>query len=44
MQSMSEFPDITKAADFQWKNDYVSRTPVLCHVIYKLFGLSLGKV
>ena len=44
MQSMSEFPGITKVADFQWENDDVSRTQGLRRVIYKLFGLSLGKV
>ena len=44
MQSVSEFVDITKVADFQRKNADVSRTQELCHVIYVCFGSSLGNV
>ena len=44
MQSIPVFPDITKIADFWWKNADVSRTQVVCHVIYVLFGSSLGEV
>ena len=44
MQSISVFPDIVKFADFWWKNVDVSRTQVVCHVIYVFFGSSLGKV
>ena len=38
------FPDITKVADFQWKNDDVSRTQEGCYVIDMFFGSSFGKV
>ena len=44
MQSISLFLDIAKCANFQWKNTNVSKTQVVCHVIYILFGSSLGKV
>ena len=44
MQSISVFLDIAKFADFQRKNDDVSRTHGLCQVIHRLFGSSLGKV
>ena len=44
MQYIYVFLDITKIADFQWKNADVSRTQGVCHVIYIFFGLSLGKV
>ena len=37
-------PDITKVADFQWKNDDVSRTQEVCYVIDMFFGSSSGKV
>ena len=37
MQSISIFLDITKVADFCWKNADVSRTQKVCHVIYRLF-------
>ena len=30
---MSVFLDITKVADFQWKNADVSRTQEACHII-----------
>ena len=40
---ISVFLDITKVVDFQWKNVDVSRTQEVCHVIYILFGSSLGK-
>ena len=43
MQSISVFLDITKFADFWWKNADVSRSQV-CHVIHIFFGSSLGKV
>ena len=43
-QSIPVFPDIIKIADFRWKNADVSRTQVVFHVIYVLFGSSLGKV
>ena len=38
------FPDIAKFADFRRKNNDVSRTQRLCHVIHIFFGSSLGKV
>ena len=44
MQPMSVFLDITKVANFQWKNADVSRTQDVCHMIYMVFGSSLGKV
>ena len=44
MQSISVFLDITKVADFRWKNADDSRTQGVCHVIYIFFGSSLGKV
>ena len=44
MQSISVFFDITKIADFWWKNADVSRTQGVCHVIYIFLGSSLGKV
>ena len=44
MQSISVFLDVTKFANFCWKNADVSRTQSVCHVIYMLFGSSLGKV
>ena len=44
VQSMSVFLDITKFADFRWKNADVSRTQGVCHVIHIFFGSSLGKV
>ena len=44
MQYISVFLDITKIADFLVKNADVSRTPVVCNVIYIFFGSSLGKV
>ena len=37
------FPDITKTADFRWKNVDVSRIQRACHVIYVFFRSSLGK-
>ena len=43
MQSISVFLGIAKFADFRWKNT-VSRTQVVCHVIYIFFGSSLGMV
>ena len=33
MQSIFVFLDITKFADFQWKNPDVSRNQDVCHVI-----------
>ena len=44
MQSIPVFPDMTKVADFRWKNADVSRTQKVYHVIYLFFGSSLGKV
>ena len=44
MQSVPAFPDITKIADFRWKNPDVWRIQGVCHVIYVFFGSSLGKV
>ena len=39
MQSISVFIDITKVADFQWKN-----ADEVCHVIYIFFGFFSSKV
>ena len=36
--------DITKIAEFRWKNADISRTQGMCHVIYVFFESSLGKV
>ena len=44
MQSISVFLNITKFADFGWKNADVSRNQAVYHVIHTLFGFSLGKV
>ena len=44
MQSIPVFLDITKFADFQCNNADVSRTQRVCHVIYRFFGSSLGRV
>ena len=44
IKSLSLFLDIAKFADFRQKNADVSRTQGVCHVIYILFGSSLGKV
>ena len=44
MQSTSVFFDITKIADYRWKNAEVSRTQGVCHVIYMLFRCSLGSL
>ena len=44
MQSVYVFLDITKVAGFQCKNDDVSRTQGVCHVIFVFLGSSLGKV
>ena len=44
IQSLSVFLDIAKFADFAWKTTDVSRTKGECHVVYILFGSSLGKV
>ena len=38
MQSVSVFIDITKVADFSWKNADVRRTQGVCHVIHVYFG------
>ena len=40
MQSTSVFLDITKVADFRWKNADVSITQGVFHVIYIFFGYS----
>ena len=40
----SVFLDITKSADFRWKNADVSRSRDVYQVIHKFFGSSLGKV
>ena len=44
MQSINLFLDITKVADFWWKNADFSKTQRVCHVIYMFFRSSLGKV
>ena len=44
MQSTSVFLDITKVADFRWKNADVSNTYRVRHVIYVFLGFSLGMV
>ena len=44
MQSISVFFDVTKVADFSLKNADISRTQGVCHMIYIIFGSSLGKV
>ena len=44
MESISVFLDITKIANFRWKNGDVSKTQSVRHVIYISFGSSLGKV
>ena len=44
MQSISVFPDITKTADFWWKNADVSGNQGVCHVIYVFFKSFLGKI
>ena len=43
MQFISLFLDITKGADFWWRNADVNRTQGVCQVLYMLFGSSLGK-
>ena len=42
MQSIPVFPDILKIADFRWKKADLSKTQVVCHVIYVFFGSFLG--
>ena len=44
MQPISLFPEITKLADFRWKNADVSRTHEGNQVIYIFSGSSLGKI
>ena len=44
MQSISVFLCKTKIADFQRKNEDVSRVQEVFHVIYMFFGSYLGKV
>ena len=44
MQSIFEFLDITKVADFRWENADVSRSQGFSHMIYIFFGSSLVKV
>ena len=39
MESISVFLDIAKVADFRWWNADVSRTQVVCHVIYIFLDL-----
>ena len=43
MQFMSLLLDITKDADFWWRNADVNRTQGVCQVLYMFFGSSLGK-
>ena len=43
MQFISLFLDITKGADFWWRNADVNRTQGVCQVLYMFFGSSLGK-
>ena len=42
MQSV--YLDITKFADFWWKNADVNRIQEVCHMIHIFFVSSLGKV
>ena len=35
---------MTKISDFWWKNTDVSRTEVVCHMIYTFFGSFLEKI
>ena len=42
MQSIPVFLDTLKIAEIQKKNAVASRTQRVCHVIYVLFGSSLG--
>ena len=42
MQSITVFFDITKVADFRWRNADVSRAQEACHENYIFFGSSLG--
>ena len=44
MQSISLFLVITEGADFWLKNADIIITKVVCHVIHKFSGYSLGKV
>ena len=44
VQSIFLFLDITKVADFWWKNADISRSQGVCHMIYIFFGTFLGKV
>ena len=44
MQSISEFFNIAKFSDFQWKNDDVSRAQGVCDVTHTVFESSLGKL
>ena len=44
MQSIFVFLDRAKFADFRFKNADVSITQGVCHMIYIIFGTSLGKV
>ena len=44
MQSVSVFVDIIKGANCWSKNADISRNHGLCHGIYVIFGLTLGKV
>ena len=43
-QFLPVFPDINEIVNLSWKNVDVSRTQVLCRVIYTFLGSSLGKV
>ena len=44
IQSAFVFIDITKIADFGWRNADVSRTQGMCHVICIFVGSSLCKI
>ena len=44
MQSVSLFLDVTKFADFQWKNADFSKTKEVCHMNHIFFESSLGNV
>ena len=44
MQSISVFFDITKVANFSSKKADVTGNQEKCHVIYILFGSSLGTI
>ena len=44
MQSISVFLNISKFADFWWKNADISRNQGVCHMIHIFFESPLAKV